>query len=449
MPPIKPNIGSKTDFATRPSVPSSQKESATEFNLIVSAIRANYERLILNWNTDILVNTTLPVGQYVLFNDGIYIIDTAYNVGSPITWDDTKATLIIQSAADHFKGVYVDLTALETAHPTANDGDYAYVDAGIGSSPDIYIWDSDDAEWVQGGSAPVSLASETVAGIVEEATDMEIASATDTGATGARLFVVPSKLFTFIQLCFANLGWSDTAKGTVERSTAGAGSESENIATQAAAGGSTGLDAARAPSEVGLKDMLIKLFNTAITWVAQQIFTAAPKFSSTTASQFLKVDSNKDLTSVASASQSDAITGTDDTKPITSLSLEKKRSVKLTTVSNSATGTIDLDCDSKQEVTLVLTTTVTGAITLNPTNASNLEILHVVIPITGTNIAITTPSTTRMARYAEVSAGDGWYQSTKILQVSSVGTADLHELSFKKGSTGPVYLLRYDGPHRA
>lgn len=41
-------------------------------------------------------------------------------------------------------------------------------------------------------------ASETVRGIVEEATDAEITAGTDTGATGAKLFAPPSKLNTLV-----------------------------------------------------------------------------------------------------------------------------------------------------------------------------------------------------------------------------------------------------------
>lgn len=152
--------------------------------------------------------------------------------------------------------------------------------------------------------------------------------------------------------------------------------------------------------------------------------------------------------SSVSASASDAITGTDNTKPLTSLSLEGKRSVKLVSFTNNATGSSTIDCGSKQEVTVYYNTTVTGNITIALSNDSNLEILDVIIPMTGSNITITMPSTTRMSRYNEVSSGDGWYQSTKILQVSSVGTADLHELSFKRATTAPVFLLRYDGPAR-
>lgn len=146
------------------------------------------------------------------------------------------------------------------------------------------------------------------------------------------------------------------------------------------------------------------------------------------------------------ASQSDMITGTDNAKMVTALGAESKRSIKSQSFSNSATGSSTIDCGSRQENKVVYNTTVTGAITIALSNASNLETLHIVIPITGSNIAITFPSTTRMSRYNEVSSGDGWYYSTYILQVSSIGTADLHEFSLVK--SGSVFKLNYDGPAR-
>jgi len=240
--------------------------------------------------------------------------------------------------------------------------------------------------------------------------------------------------------------WTTTTAGIVQRSTQ---AQAQAIATRAGLGSSSGQDDARAPSELGLLDMLIQLFSTAVTWVAKMTFTAAPRFNSTTASQFLRVDSNKDLESVAAATQAEMITGTNDTKPATAKSVEDKRSITLKSFSNSATGSSTIDCLSAQEVTVMYNTTVTGAITIALSNSSNLEILNVIIPITGSGIGITTPSTTRMTRYNEVTGGDGWYQSTKILQVSSTGTADTHELSFKKVSAGPTFNLQYDGPYRA
>ncbi len=60
----------------------------------------------------------------------------------------------------HYKGTYVNLAALEAAHPTAAPGDYADVDAGAADPVLRYIWDDSDSEWVaQAGSAdPVTAA---------------------------------------------------------------------------------------------------------------------------------------------------------------------------------------------------------------------------------------------------------------------------------------------------
>jgi len=50
----------------------------------------------------------------------------------------------------HFLGKYTTLLALQTAHPTALDGDYAIVDTGIGGNARQYVWDSQDG-WVDSG----------------------------------------------------------------------------------------------------------------------------------------------------------------------------------------------------------------------------------------------------------------------------------------------------------
>lgn len=118
--PIKPVIGTKTNFAARPSVPSNQKQNATEFNLLVEAVRANYERVILNWDTDIAINTTLVVGQYILFSGSIYIIDTGYNVGSPITWNGANATVIGGGGSGN-RPAFADWDASVDAMPTDSD----------------------------------------------------------------------------------------------------------------------------------------------------------------------------------------------------------------------------------------------------------------------------------------------------------------------------------------
>ncbi|MDH1341840.1 hypothetical protein [Ectopseudomonas oleovorans] len=60
----------------------------------------------------------------------------------------------------HYRGTFINFTALQTALPTAEEGDYADVDAGAGDPVQRYIWDESDGEWVaQAGSAdPITAA---------------------------------------------------------------------------------------------------------------------------------------------------------------------------------------------------------------------------------------------------------------------------------------------------
>ena len=44
----------------------------------------------------------------------------------------------------HNLGYYADLTALQTAHPTGTDGDFAI----LGSTDTIWVWDSGTSAWV-------------------------------------------------------------------------------------------------------------------------------------------------------------------------------------------------------------------------------------------------------------------------------------------------------------
>lgn len=160
------------------------------------------------------------------------------------------------------------------------------------------------------------------------------------------------------------------------------------------------------------------------TWTLKQTFSAAPRFSSTTASQFLRVDSNKDLTSTSSASASDLVTGTDDVKPITSLSFKAFRDLSRLLVSVSG-GTLTLDLDSKQERKFENTTAISSNFTIAFSNATNAEIFTLIILITGT-VAITMPSTVVMEK-----DDSRFVNGTKILTLIG-GTAEPFELSFNK-----------------
>lgn len=54
-----------------------------------------------------------------------------------------------------FLGLYMDLPALELAHPTAESGNYANVDGGIGQDTQRYLWDVDDVKWVLSSGSSV------------------------------------------------------------------------------------------------------------------------------------------------------------------------------------------------------------------------------------------------------------------------------------------------------
>lgn len=81
---------------------------------------------------------------------------------------------------EHFKGVYASEAALNIAVPSAVAGDYAFVDLGAGQDVQMFLWDTDDSEWVAGGSGGVVPdSSETVKGIIEIATQAETNTGTD------------------------------------------------------------------------------------------------------------------------------------------------------------------------------------------------------------------------------------------------------------------------------
>lgn len=57
--------------------------------------------------------------------------------------------------AQHYRGKFSSLVALETAIATGEDGDYAIVDTGTGNDAVYYIWDAEDG-WVSGGTTTAS-----------------------------------------------------------------------------------------------------------------------------------------------------------------------------------------------------------------------------------------------------------------------------------------------------
>jgi len=114
------------------------------------------------------------------------------------------------------------------------------------------------------------------------------------------------------------------------------------------------------------------------------------------------------------------------------------------TTAGLAGSTLTCDCQNKTEsrhkyATIASNTTVVFS------NKGNSQHHYLVLAITGT-VALTFESDTRMSRYNEVTSGDGWNATTKVLTVSSVSAGDLWEFSLLK--SGSIYKLNYDGPTR-
>jgi hypothetical protein len=85
---------------------------------------------------------------------------------------DALANKLDTSAyVQHYRGKFVSLVALQTALPTANDGNYAIVDTGTGNDAVYYIWDAQDG-WVTGGTISSTITDD----IVEGATNLYFTS---------------------------------------------------------------------------------------------------------------------------------------------------------------------------------------------------------------------------------------------------------------------------------
>lgn len=188
-----------------------------------------------------------------------------------------------------FKGIFASEAALISAWPDADPGNYAYVDAGPGDDVILYLWDDDDAAWIEQGNVTVA-------------------------------------------------AWSDTDPGTVERSVQ---AEAEAIPVQALAGATTGLSDARTPSEIGLYHMLRKFVTLGWTWTAQQTDSIGRIVVDATASTMAGFSAGKKLISIAWATSAEIITGTDATKPINSAALAGSNYALKSYVDAAVTGLLD------------------------------------------------------------------------------------------------------------
>lgn len=102
----------------------------------------------IDFPTELYINVTNSAGE--LLGNEMYFRVIKSDVNVVTIEDDT-----------HFKGKFPTLLALNTAFPTANDGDYALVDSG-GINALMYIWDSSDTTWIQIGGEVAEKTSDLV-----------------------------------------------------------------------------------------------------------------------------------------------------------------------------------------------------------------------------------------------------------------------------------------------
>lgn len=119
-----------------------------------------------NWTT---ANPVLASREMAIETDTLKL-----KVGNGIqAWSDLLY-ITGDSGDTHFLGAYTNEAALTTAHATAEPGDYAYVDAGVGNPVEMWIWDDDDDEWVASGT-PAGGTWGSITGTLADQTDLQAA----------------------------------------------------------------------------------------------------------------------------------------------------------------------------------------------------------------------------------------------------------------------------------
>ena len=117
-------------------------------------------------NTRFADNNTRDITEEVMRDmhedtaDSLLFKTDDISLNSDFTVDSTKLTdratikAFVEANSDKlFLGYYTSEANLISAHATADEGNWAIVDIGIGEPATIYIWDNDDEEWVAGGAA--------------------------------------------------------------------------------------------------------------------------------------------------------------------------------------------------------------------------------------------------------------------------------------------------------
>lgn len=186
------------------SLPKTQSELLTrgEFFWEMRSIHPNGK--LYRWYKGAL-NATRELSS----ESGLTSVTQTINLGA----STVEATISLGASSDHYRGVYTTISALQTAVPTGNPGDYADVDAGIGTDIQRYIWDDDDADWILGGGSGSTTTDATLSGdgtvgsplsarhAIEAKVDNYTLQATDTfhtvemNAATAKAVTVPELVF--------------------------------------------------------------------------------------------------------------------------------------------------------------------------------------------------------------------------------------------------------------
>ena len=97
---------------------------------------------------DTVESTTKTWSSQKIANENDLKVDKVAGKGLSTNDFTTADKNKLDAIEEKFKGKFTSLAALEAAHPTAEVGDYANVDTGVGNDAIEYIWDTEDG-WVQ------------------------------------------------------------------------------------------------------------------------------------------------------------------------------------------------------------------------------------------------------------------------------------------------------------
>lgn len=86
-------------------------------------------------------------------------------------WNSATGEVTQGDPSGVYLGLYISLAALQSAHPTADSGQYAIVDPGSGTNAVKYIWDEDEG-WVAGGGSGASVWGD-LGGTLSDQTDLQ------------------------------------------------------------------------------------------------------------------------------------------------------------------------------------------------------------------------------------------------------------------------------------